>query len=133
MAGEKYLCWTDLDNKRFYAPVSSCMVSIPGRKLSSGYIGGFKYRFFGRASATVYIIGGTIIDVNMQTGVQINAECTDDNLDLDYDVQQQSDAYENYAVSDTSPGSIFTVPTFYEALQWVKTGKKDKALYGTES
>ena len=116
MSGEKFLCWTDSDNKRFYAPVSTCMVSIPGRRLPSG-----------TSSATVYIIGGTIIDVNMQTQVAVNT-----TFGSSSDTTQNSEAYENYAISDTSPGSIFTVPTFYEALEWVKTGRKNKALYGTE-
>jgi len=34
--------------------------------------------------------------------------------------------------SETSPGSIFLVPTIYEALRFVRTGNKSTAIYGTE-
>lgn len=34
--------------------------------------------------------------------------------------------------SQTAPGSIFIVPTIYEALRFVRTGNKPTAIYGTE-
>ena len=35
--------------------------------------------------------------------------------------------------SSTSPGSIFMMPTIFEALRFIKTGSKTGAVYGAET
>ena len=97
MSSENFLCWINLNNKRYFAPVSQTFVSIPGRNVPGGP----------DPAATVFIVGGN-------TTVTVGAETVD------------------YSFSDTAPGSIFVVPTIYEALQWVKSSINSKAIYGTE-
>lgn len=91
MAATKFLCWTDLSNRRYYAPADQVMVSIPGRSVIDEE----------DPKATVYMLGGGA-------------------------------SAEGISYSDTSPGSIFTVPTFYEALNFIKTGDKGAAYYGDD-
>lgn len=97
MSTEKFLCWTDTNNRRYFAPISKTFVSIPGRNVPSGP----------DPSATVFIVGGN-------TSVTVGLDTVD------------------YGFSDTSPGSIFVVASFFEALQWIKTGNASKGIYGIE-
>ena len=61
----------------------------------------------GATDATIYFTGGT--------------NTSDDSGTL----------YE-YGFSDTTPASIFIVPTIFDALDWLKNGTTNKAVYGTE-
>lgn len=125
---DKYLCWTDLSSKRYYAPANECMVSIPG--VSS-------------AAATVFVIGNTGNTINIAsdvtTTVDVDVEVSGTGTpsataasDSNADTSSIESSHEGYGYFNTTPELIFVVPTFYEALQWVKTGENSKALYGTE-
>lgn len=117
----KYLCWTDTESRRFFSPVDTCSVSIPGRK---------RYSYVDDVSDN----HGDIIQISSAAATVYFSESTDY---VKFDIQSVSagDLVSttpfpiSYGFSDTSPGSIFLVSNIKEALDWVKTGDNKNAIY----